>query len=107
MTDGRMELDHDAAVRAAAGLSDVGVTVDDAAQALSIAAAALSWGQDAVGAALAARHDGTRQVVAAALPTVADSLRRLDSTVQAGASALAGTDEHTSSAVRRASERTV
>jgi len=107
MTDGRMELDHAAAVRAAAGLTDVGGTVDEAAEGLSSAASALSWGHDAVGAALAARHDGTRQVVAEALPAVAESLRRLDSTVQAGASALVGVDEHNSAAVRGASERTV
>ena len=46
MNDGGVELDHDAAVRAAAGLSEVGDAIEAAAQALAVVAGDLSWGRD-------------------------------------------------------------
>lgn len=99
MNDGGMELDHDAAVRAAAGLSEVGDAIEAAAQALSVVADDLSWGRDEVGAALAARYDTARQAVARALPVVARSLRSLDTTVQGGAATLTGVDAHNGASV--------
>ncbi len=101
---GEMELDHDPAVRAAAGLTDVGGTVDAAANALATVVSALSLGSDAVGVALAARHAGPCDAVAEALPVLAESLRQLDATVQAGAAALVSTDQHGSALVRGAAE---
>ncbi|MGZ4517073.1 MAG: hypothetical protein ACXVGN_03660 [Mycobacteriaceae bacterium] len=104
MIDGEMRLEHASAVRAAAGLTDVGATVAAAALALSAVVSELSWGGDAVGAALVARHGPRQDAVAAALPAVAASLRDLDDTVRAGAGALVGTDQRNSSAVVDASE---
>lgn len=104
MTSGGMELDYEPAVRAAAGLTDVGTRVDAAARTLAAAVAELSWGNDEVGAALAARHDAGRHTVAAALPALAASLRQLDTTVQAGAATLVGTDRRSSAAVEGVSE---
>lgn len=107
MSGSHMELDHDAAVRAAAGLTDVGGTVDAAAQTLAGTVSALRWGHDAVGAALANRYDAVRQSVADALPAVAASLRQLDITVQAGAATLTAEDARNAHAVQRPAERSV
>jgi len=104
MNNGGMELDHDAAVRAAAGLSEVSGAIEAAANALTAAADDLSWGSDEVGAALAARHDTARQAVTRALPAVARSLRTLDTTVQGGAAALTGVDAHNGVSVHDAAD---
>lgn len=96
-----IKLNYAPAVRAAAGLTDVGTAVDTAAHSLSTAMTALSWGRDAVGEALRARYESPRRAVESALPAVAESLRQLDATVQSGVTALVSADERNADTVQR------
>lgn len=98
MTDPTTSLDHAAALRAAAGFTEVGDAVDVGGRDLRDAVAAVSWGSDPVGAALAARHAARATELADALPALAQQLRGLHSGVRTAAAGLVGTDGDTAAA---------
>ena len=92
MTGPTTSLDQAAALRAAAGFTEVGDAVDAGGRELRGALTSVSWGGDVVGNALAARHAARAAELVDAVAALAEQLRGLHTGVRTGAATLAGTD---------------
>ena len=92
MTDPSTSLDHDGALRAAAGFTDVGDAVDASGRRLRGALTSVSWGGDVVGTALAARHAARAAELVDTLAALAEQLRGLHTGVRTASATLARTD---------------
>ncbi|UZJ25510.1 hypothetical protein RHODO2019_03305 [Rhodococcus antarcticus] len=92
MTGPTTSLDHDAALRAAGGFTDVGDAVGAGGRELRAALTSVSWGSDTVGAALAARHAARATELVDAVDALAEQLRGLHAGVRAAVAGLTGTD---------------
>ena len=91
-------LDRATALRAAAGFTTVGDAVDACGGALRDDVAAMSWGGDPVGVALAARHVARAAELADAVGALAQQLRGLHDGVRTAAARLTGTDAEVAAA---------
>lgn len=90
---GEVYLDHDAAVRSAAGFTDTGDGLDTAATEAARVVRAVTFGVDEVGTALTRRHHDRVEALLAGLTGLAGSVRDLDRGVRGGAAVLRATDE--------------
>jgi hypothetical protein len=85
-------LDRDAALRAAAGFTDVGDAVHADGRELRAALSSVRWGGDPVGAALAARHAVRAAELVDAVDGLAEQLRGLHAGVRTAVAGLTATD---------------